>query len=212
MASWSLKGKWLEACNCDTGCPCNFSGFPTHGKCEGNVGFYIEEGERDGVSLVGVKVAMTAAWPGAIHEGNGTGVMFIDSDATEEQRAALLPILTAEDGGMPFEIFKAVLSDIKGPYFETVEFEDKGVESSIKVGDKLQINLTGLKNPVTGDAHEAHTVLPEGFIWKDGNVTTSSRNISNSEVKFDHTGNSGYYADFEWTNTAAPEKVAGTKF
>ena len=26
---WELKVDYVETCNCDYGCPCNFSGFPT---------------------------------------------------------------------------------------------------------------------------------------------------------------------------------------
>lgn len=212
MAQWKLKGKWLEACNCNTGCPCNYSGFPTHGFCEGNTGFYIERGDRDGVDLSGLSVAMTVKWPGAIHEGNGTGVLFIDDRSTEEQREALIKILTAEDGGLPFDIFKAVLSEIKGPYFESIEFEDKGADSRLRVGDKFVMELAPLKNPVTGDVHEAHTVLPGGFIWEDGLATTSVANTASGDVTWDHTGNSAYYADFEWSNAEVPATEVRTKF
>lgn len=34
MADWRIKARYYEACNCAHGCPCNFNGFPTHGKCE----------------------------------------------------------------------------------------------------------------------------------------------------------------------------------
>ena len=33
---WQIQSEWIEACNCDFGCPCNYSGFPTRGNCEGN--------------------------------------------------------------------------------------------------------------------------------------------------------------------------------
>ena len=41
---WQLKVDYVEACNCDFGCPCNFSGFPTGGFCEALVGYHIREG------------------------------------------------------------------------------------------------------------------------------------------------------------------------
>ena len=50
---WRMKAKYYEACNCALGCPCNMDGYPTHGFCEGAIGFHVVEGERDGVDLAG---------------------------------------------------------------------------------------------------------------------------------------------------------------
>ena len=78
MARWSIKGKYIEACNCAVGCPCTTTGFPTDGTCEANIAFRVDQGQRDGVSLTGAKVAIAVKWPGAIHEGNGKMAVFLD--------------------------------------------------------------------------------------------------------------------------------------
>ena len=51
MAQMELKGTVLIACNCDYGCPCNFNGLPTTGKCEGNWNWHIEAGRFGDVPL-----------------------------------------------------------------------------------------------------------------------------------------------------------------
>ncbi|MGI0024025.1 MAG: DUF1326 domain-containing protein, partial [Nitrososphaera sp.] len=33
IPKWYLKADYVETCNCDFGCPCNFNGFPTYGYC-----------------------------------------------------------------------------------------------------------------------------------------------------------------------------------
>ena len=203
--AWRIRAKYYEACNCAYGCPCNMSGFPTHGFCEGNVAFLVTEGERDGVDLAGAKVAVAVAWPGAIHEGNGKAAVFID--ATEEQRQALIPILTAEDPGLPWEILAATLTELHGPFFEPIEIVDAGIESRVQVGDKYAMRLESFVDPVTGDKHEARMVLPTGFIFKDGHIGTSSENrVSVDGVAFDHAGNNAYYSEVEWSseNRMAP--------
>ena len=208
MAKWNIKAKYYEACNCDLGCPCNMSGFPTHGFCEGAIGFEILEGQRDGVDLAGAKVASAVKWPKAIHDGNGTMAVFID--ATEDQRNALVPILTAEDGGLPWEILASTISEIKGPFFEKVEITDNGTDSSVKVGDKVQVQMQTFKNPVTGEPHEAHMVLPGGFIFKDGKIcTTATNKVDVDGWGFDHSGNNAYYAEVEWSNEEVAAKGAG---
>jgi hypothetical protein len=40
-ARWHLRGLYLDSCNCDWGCPCQFNAKPTHGNCEGLFGVHI---------------------------------------------------------------------------------------------------------------------------------------------------------------------------
>ena len=210
--AWRIKAHYYEACNCAYGCPCNMSGFPTHGKCEGSICFQVTEGERDGVDLAGVKVAGSVKWPGAIHEGNGTMAVFID--ATPEQQQAIIPILMAEDPGLPWEILAATVSEIHGPFFETIDIVEKGTDSQVKVGDKFEIQMTSFTNPVTKEPHTVHMVLPDGFIFTDGKIATTSVNMVNVDgVSFDHAGNNAYYSEVEWSSQNRMEPaVAGGRF
>ena len=41
---WRLQADYIETCNCDFGCPCNFNGFPTGGRCEALVGYHLRSG------------------------------------------------------------------------------------------------------------------------------------------------------------------------
>jgi len=208
--AWRIKAKYYEACNCAYGCPCNMNGFPTHGFCEGSVGFQVTAGEKDGVDLTGVKVVGSVQWPGAIHEGNGKMAVFID--AAEAQRDPIVAILTAQDPGLPWEILAATVSEIHGPFFETIDITDAGTDSRVRVGDKVDIKMESFTNPVSGEKHEAHMVLPDGFIFQDGRIGTTSANKVNAEgVSFDHAGNNAYYAEVEWSseNRMAPTEAAG---
>ena len=203
--AWRIKAKYYEACNCDFGCPCNMSGFPTTGSCEGVVAFQVTEGERNGVDLTGVKVVGAVKWPGAIHEGNGTESAWID--ATPEQVEALGPILTAEDPGLPWEIIAATVTTVHGPYMEKIEIVDNGSDSTIRVGDAVDVQMASFVNPVNGEKHEAHMVLPGGFIFTDGHICTTSVNeIDVDGVTYDHKGNNAYYSEVEWSsdNRLAP--------
>ncbi len=208
--AWRIKAKYYEACNCAYGCPCNMNGFPTHGNCEGSIAFQVVEGERDGVDLAGAKAVGAVKWPGAIHEGNGNLAMFIDGN--EQQQQALVAIMTAEDPGLPWEILAATMSEMHGPFFETIEIEDNGMDSHVRVGAKLEITMESFTNPVTGAKHEAHMVLPDGFIFQDGHIGTTSVNMVDADgVTFDHAGNNAYYAEVEWSseNRMAPTEAAG---
>jgi len=183
------------------------NGFPTHGFCEGTVGFEILEGDRDGLDLAGAKVAAAVKWPGAIHEGNGNMAVFID--APENLRESVVAILTAEDPGLPWEILAATISEIHGPFFESIEISDNDTDSRVSVDGKLNLQMQSFTNPVSGEKHEAHMVLPGGFIFQDGKICTTSANMVDADgVEYDHAGNNAYYSTVEWSSENRME--AGT--
>lgn len=78
IPDWYMKADYVEACNCDFGCPFNFTGFPTHGYCRTLIFFHIDSGNfGNNVKLDGLEVIVAISWPRAIHEGNGTFQLFI---------------------------------------------------------------------------------------------------------------------------------------
>jgi len=175
------------------------SGFPTDGTCEGTVTFAVVEGEKDGVDLSGARVASAVKWPGAIHEGNGTLAVFID--AAEEQRGPLVSILTAEDPGLPWEILAATVTEIHGPFFESIQIDETEDGPRIRVGDKYEVAWQAFKDPVTGARHEPHMVLKDGFIFQDGLIgTTSAFKIDVDGVTLSHPGRNSYLADVVWSS------------
>ncbi|MGH9998515.1 MAG: DUF1326 domain-containing protein, partial [Nitrosopumilaceae archaeon] len=78
---WKIKADYVETCNCDYGCPCNFNGFPTYGFCRALVLYHIQSGNYGDVNLDGLDVVFVGSWPKAIHEGNGSSQLFITKKA-----------------------------------------------------------------------------------------------------------------------------------
>ena len=68
----SIQGPHFMNCNCEYGCPCQFWGRPTDGTCRAVLAWRIDEGHYGDVRLDGLFAINTYAWPGAIHEGNGS--------------------------------------------------------------------------------------------------------------------------------------------
>jgi hypothetical protein len=44
IPNWNMKADYVETCNCDYGCPCNFTAFPSNGFCSALVLFHINSG------------------------------------------------------------------------------------------------------------------------------------------------------------------------
>ena len=57
--SWKVHAYFLDACNCDWGCPCQFNAKPTNGNCEGIAGYHIVTGSYGTeVKLDGLNMAL----------------------------------------------------------------------------------------------------------------------------------------------------------
>lgn len=68
--NWKIHAYYLDACNCDWGCPCQFNAKPTHGNCEGLSGIHIIDGNYygdDDVTLDGLNMALGQIFPGIFH-------------------------------------------------------------------------------------------------------------------------------------------------
>ena len=107
--TWSIQGPHLLNCNCEYGCPCQFWGRPTDGTCRAMLAWRIDEGHHGDVRLDGLFAINTYAWPGPIHEGNGSMQSIIDARATDPKRRALVAILQgegAEPGAVMFQIYR----------------------------------------------------------------------------------------------------------
>ena len=189
MKKWYFEADYLQACNCDYGCPCEFSAPPTMGYCHGMGAWRIERGDFDGVSLDGLGLGFAATWPKAIHEGNGTVCLIIDERASAEQRDALITIGAGQAGGLPFEILATTFSNVLEPRFEAFEFKIDGVNSSVRVGDRFRIALEPIKNPVTREPEQVAVNHGTGFIFKTAEA------VSAREGSVDYDGMSFSYPD-----------------
>jgi hypothetical protein len=202
MATWRLAGTYLETCNCDPGCGCNFRGFPSspEGNCEAFLAHSIDEGSSDGVDLSGAKVAWAVWWPGAIHEGNGRGHAYIDCE-TDEQYEALSRIWRGEDGYSYFEIFNSTMVEPTAVDRATVEASVDGLRSRYSVEGVGESALAPLRNPVTGDENQVRIVKEHGFIWEDGEIGQGERmKVDLPEMQFDLIGRHAVFSRFDYAN------------
>ena len=99
MSNWNIKGTYVEACNCETVCPCIFFSPPTEGDCTVMLGWHIDQGEFDGTSLNGLNAALLVYSPGNMKDGNWKVALYVDERANEVQNEALMGIFSGQVGG-----------------------------------------------------------------------------------------------------------------
>lgn len=199
-----VKAMSFEACNCAHGCNCQFGGSPNEGKCEFIVGFQVKEGRFGDVSLNGVRAVVAAKYPGAIHQGHGHVVLFIDEKATPQQVEALATIFSGKMGGMPWEALAATIERFEGPLRKPIEIRDNGTRSEVRIDGAIDLRLTPLLDSVSGKEKEVHIVYPKGgFFWDDGNIcTTSAMRAEAGGLKLEWPNHYAAAAEVNWTNQA----------
>ena len=199
---WYMKADYVETCNCDYGCPCNFTGFPTYGFFRSLILFHIREGYfGDNVKLDGLEVIDAVSWPKAIHEGNGTIQLFITKNADEEQRQALIRIITGQaKGDGPFALFAPTYKYILDPQFVDIKANVDGKKSSFSVPDHMiDVQLESFVNPVSGEEQDVKIQLPKGFIFKVADAAkTKITRILTPNFNFDESGKNAFYAVVEF--------------
>lgn len=201
MKKWFFEADYLQACNCDYGCPCEFSAPPTMGYCEGLGAWNINRGEYDGLSLDGLALAFAAKWPGAIHEGNGTVGLFISEQANSFQREALFAIGSGEAGGLPFEILATTFTTLLEPQFVPFRFNINGVHSSVDVGGKIRISLEPIKNPVTREPEQVAVNHGTGFVFKDAECASAREGRVDAEnMTFSYPDKAGFISRIRYGN------------
>jgi len=204
--SWTLKGTVLIACNCEYGCPCNFNAPPSHGKCEGGWTWHVTDGAFGDVSLSGLTFSVFVKWPGAIHEGNGDALIFIDERADSLQREAIATLITGDVGG-PWGVLAWTWPKIHGTKFVSYILEEDGINTRVAVGNCFQFESTTIKNPVNGSEVHPAVLLPEGLIVKHADLGASKIFRLDDAISMDHSGKYAAVGPFDYSGSVTPQRA-----
>jgi hypothetical protein len=166
------------------------------------VGFQVIDGRVGATKLDGVKFVVGAKYPGAIHEGHGKVVLFVDDKATPAQVEAVATVLSGKAGGMPWEALAGTVESFEGPIIKPIQLSVAPRKSSFRIEGVLDVRHAPLRDVVSGDEKEVRIVYPKGgFLWNDGDIcTTAAMQIDFGGIRFQHAGHYGAYAVTQWSN------------
>lgn len=179
MTSWEIQGRELVNCTCEYGCNCQFNGLPDKGHCHAVAGIQIDRGFHGATKLDGLRVAAIFKWPGAIHEGNGEAIAFVDEAADDQQRDALLRIMTGADTdpfATMFAVYASTVTTMHEPVFARIDLEldIDGRKGRIFVQNYIESVGEPLRNKVSGAEARAQIVLPDGFEYAMAEIGSAS--------------------------------------
>ncbi len=204
MASveWKIRGEYMKNCNCIATCPCDTVGFPYPEKgCHGMRGMHIVEGHFRNIRLDGLNWAVIFTWPGALHEGNGTIEPIVDVRASEEQRSALLTILSGQAGNKWFEILASVVTTVHEPRFLPIQWEFNYAKRRARMAIPGVLETESVPLLVPADGSEQHVIvrMPDGMEYKEFEVAQTKVLTGSGAIKLHYTGRHSGLANVEHT-------------
>jgi len=204
MTPWEIKGRELVNCTCTYGCNCQFNGLPDKGHCHAVAGIQIDEGHHGQIRLDGLRIAAIFKWPGAIHEGNGEAIAFVDENADPQQREALLRIMTGQDTdpfATMFAVYASTVSKMNPPVFTKIDLEldVDGRKARILVKDYIETKGQPIRNKVTGAESRAQIVLPNGFEYEIAEIGSGTTKTQGS-IQLDLKASYGQFAHLHLNN------------
>ncbi|MBF7731242.1 DUF1326 domain-containing protein [Pseudomonas sp. N040] len=203
MADWRLQGVEFVSCNCDWGCPCQFSALPSQGFCQAVVGMQVEHGHYNETRLDDLRWISLFAWPGPIHEGNGSCQVFVDDQASPAQREGLLKILSGQDtdpGATVFQVFASTVTQMHEPQFVPIEMhiDLPQRQAHFSIPGVLEAIGEPIRNPVSGAPQSIQLRLPDGFEFTEAEMASGSYQTQGA-IRIASQNSHGHFARLHFT-------------
>lgn len=189
--AFHVRGDQVEACECDSVCPCIFDKDVTYDQCQGWLALAVREGSYEGTDLAGVTAAVALLKTDknlGKSMGKWEGKVWISDAASEAQRKGMT------------EVVKNSL----GPAFGKLEFAvgkvtvtGAGEHWELAVAGVGEAKVTGIKG-ANGKVLVVHN-SPSPIVMPVFNCALADSNtFSDGPVKWDYKGRNGGYGGFEF--------------
>jgi hypothetical protein len=141
MRNYVVEGSLLEACSCRTLCRCWIGEDPDGGSCDSFNAYHIDKGSINGVDVSGLTYVQVVKIPGnVLVPKSWKRVSYVDANATEEQRDAILDAWHGRLGGPLADLHNLIGEDI-AVHSSPIVYDLKGGEGTIAVGDKVRATM-----------------------------------------------------------------------
>jgi hypothetical protein len=199
--SWRIRGSYFESCNCDPICPCRrIDGVPggrsTHGECLGLLSWLIEDGGVDGVDVSDQAVALATRYSDDEEGSPWTWILYLDQNATEEQRDGLEAVFAGRLGGDAETHFPWAwkTSELAAVRPVEIEIEHTRRRQWLRVRDHVSVRIRDrYEGPETvtcvipGHEREGEELVADELVVEDGPLAFSYRGVCGYAATFDYS-------------------------
>jgi len=195
-----MEAEYIQSCNCDYGCPCNFNALPTYCSCEALVAYHIRKGHFADTVLDDVIFAWGLWWPKAIHMGDGIGKLYVDRKASPEQVKAIEEITSGRHGGGVFTIFPSTFKETLPTAITDITFHYDPYDASFTVKGAGEVTSQHIVNAKTNQPWEGEILVPGGIVFKRGTVTSVDWNWKAGDISLAHEKKNGHMSIVRFSN------------
>lgn len=195
--NWSVTGIYMEACNCETACPCVLLGPPTEGHCTVLIGWHVDAGKYGNVTLDGMNVALAAHTPGHMLKTKWQVALYLDERASREQQDALGKIFSGQAGGPPGAL-TGLIGEVLGVAAKKIQFTAQGKRRALTIDGIAQAEIEALQGQGGKDVlleNHPFTAVP-GFPAVVSRST--SARYRDHGLTLEVTGRNGFFSPFEY--------------
>jgi hypothetical protein len=199
---WRIRGTYFESCNCDAICPCRrIDGVPggrsTHGECLGVLSWLIEEGVVDDTDVSGLPVALASRYSDDEPGSPWTWILYLDSRASSEQRAALEGVFTGRRGGDAERHFPWAWKDSELVAVRPVEIEADHTRrrERLRIRDRVKLVIRDryegdetVTCVIPGHERPGEELVADELVVEDGPLAFSYRGVCGYGSTFDYAG------------------------
>lgn len=203
---WSIRGEYMESCNCEVLCPCLLGprndevsalAIPTEGHCDVPMIFRVHDGYYGDVNLAGVMVGLAIYTPGAMGLGDWKFGLYLDERATAAQRAASEKIFSGDSGGTVGRFFKPLIKERLPDRVVPMELGRDGNHGWARIPGILDVKyeaIQGWDGSASWIDNLRHFVSRRLYTCR-----STLSNFTDHGFKWDNAGRNAYYANFEWS-------------
>lgn len=182
--SWNLTGTYFETCNCEAACPCIFLSDPTNGDCTALIGWHIEEGEFEGISVADLNVGLAVYAGGNMATTDWSVALYLDDRANEAQANALGAMFSGAAGGHP-AVLAGHIKEVLGVKSAAITYDTTETSLTFSIGDTAVVAMTAIGgqggaqvkinnhplavtpgNELTVNRAETFTFADHGYDWR----------------------------------------------
>jgi hypothetical protein len=199
FTDWMIRGPEIATCNAPW-MPCQFNhchrrhlpGGCRHAHREGS----LRQVKLDGLNAATPPGPAPSTWA-------RRNPAIVDERATEQQREALLKIMSGQDtepGATFFNVFVSMCDKVHTPMFKKIEFKSnmKTCEGHFSVPGVVEAKTEAIRNPVTGKPHHAKISLRQGFEFVEAEFASGTAK-SAGPIKLDTNGRHAHLATLHLT-------------
>lgn len=195
--TWNVSGTYFESCNCEAACPCVFLSPPTDGECTAVLGWHIDNGEFNGLSISGLNVALAVYVDGHMGAGGWRVALYADDQASEQQTEALGAIFSGAAGGHP-AVLAGFIGEVMGVASAAISFDSDSSSLTCKVGEIADVQLAAIE----GQGGSLVTVANHPLAVSPANPAVVARSevfrYADHGFEWELSGRNGFFSPFQY--------------